>query len=932
MLHLLIKFRFVFLFVLVMLLSLEVEVKANVPGAGRSALPYMSIPPGGRFTAMGEAGVALADDAFGPYYNTAGLGLYPLSDNWVRHNFENKEVNIKSMVFPFSGNNNLAYIVTDNGLFRWDGRNFQDFEVMSIVGEQTVEDIIDLWIADESNNIIFRSNILRFNNLLEDAENLDVWSLRLPYRYITGDGIRDIEADKKGRLYIVSDSSITYFNGARWEKLTWPNDITGEIINVKSNDNDLWVQTTRGFYIKRDNSTHLNLIPIRDLVRISASIRTFEIHNDSLMYAFVEDKGLMVYNIDKILREFDDDRFAKQSVLLKGVTEEEIDSSWREFFEFTHANVRVINHLQKESAQPDTIFYADTIKQKSLILAPKRFSDELRNLMSADKVDSVSYVETVFASREEDSLYAVCNDDLCFVNKLFDSLFTRVILIDEMSFAASNFVEVKVFEKYSENPQEPYSSFLLYAQGDDFLKQLWSVMQEVVLKGVSFNLSDTYKIEEKIRSFDYAVADVSELRNIAEKHAELRVIAEPLDFSEVFYENSINDIFSADSVIYFAGEGGVYFFYPERMQWKRFKFENENMVRISGVDRGGIIVQSENRLYSYNARRNEWTILKEKLQIAGSLVSGRMVSTYGSSGVEVLAPSRKRLGLNYHPLLPELNFDDLYLIYGSFIYPDFPIGTLGLQFTYVSYGEQVHTSEVGRVEGTFRSFDWNVGLSWGMNIIRGHSIGLGFKGIYSRLAPASVAVGNQRSAPAVSWMMDFGYIHRGSIVSFGASLVNLGPRIFYVDRNQADPPPTTIKVGTAVKVPSSSPFNMTIVFDIDRDINIIANYTEEVVNVEGTGPTRVRRYFHGRERIENEFRALMPHGGVEINYADIISFRGGYVHDRVGSRQYIPVGAGLQIYNLIDVFSEFRLDVAYIIGVDDFIGKNTYKVSMEFVF
>ena len=74
------KRKLVFIFLLgLMLLLGAVQAQAQVSDA---AVLFLRIAPGARSAGMGEAFVAVADDASATHWNPAGLGEYPLAHAW----------------------------------------------------------------------------------------------------------------------------------------------------------------------------------------------------------------------------------------------------------------------------------------------------------------------------------------------------------------------------------------------------------------------------------------------------------------------------------------------------------------------------------------------------------------------------------------------------------------------------------------------------------------------------------------------------------------------------------------------------------------------------------------------------------------------------------------------------------------------------------
>ena len=71
---------FVLLTVVLLLSGIAGDVSADISNA---AVLYLRIAPGARAAGMGEAYVAISDDATATHWNPAGLGAYPLADSWI---------------------------------------------------------------------------------------------------------------------------------------------------------------------------------------------------------------------------------------------------------------------------------------------------------------------------------------------------------------------------------------------------------------------------------------------------------------------------------------------------------------------------------------------------------------------------------------------------------------------------------------------------------------------------------------------------------------------------------------------------------------------------------------------------------------------------------------------------------------------------------
>ncbi|MEA3296596.1 MAG: hypothetical protein U9R56_01885, partial [candidate division Zixibacteria bacterium] len=120
------------------------EVLADISNA---AVLYLRIAPGARAAAMGEAYVAIADDATSTHWNPAGLGTYPLADAWVEEKIPQYVRPIKSIAALKQRNSNdyLAYeiwAITSQGLARYDNKDWYVAEKFATRTDQTIKMIV----------------------------------------------------------------------------------------------------------------------------------------------------------------------------------------------------------------------------------------------------------------------------------------------------------------------------------------------------------------------------------------------------------------------------------------------------------------------------------------------------------------------------------------------------------------------------------------------------------------------------------------------------------------------------------------------------------------------------------------------------------------------------------------------------------------------
>lgn len=266
---------------------------------------------------------------------------------------------------------------------------------------------------------------------------------------------------------------------------------------------------------------------------------------------------------------------------------------------------------------------------------------------------------------------------------------------------------------------------------------------------------------------------------------------------------------------------------------------------------------------------------------------------------------QRQVGLNFSKWLPQFNAD-LYYSYGSYgqFIEDLD-GTIAGTFIFMNLGEFQRTAENGQALGTFRSNEFSVGVSYGTLIGTDVAAGVQIKYIQSNLAPAGA---QQVSAGVgISGAFDLGFLYRptdldilgaqlGNVLSLGANLQNVGPKMTYL--NESDPLPTTLRMGVGLK----------LVEDEFNDLLVSVDLAKLLV----------RRDLLGSDPVPQSFVSAWGVGGIESGvgmeyvYDQAVSLRGGYFSEpaAAGGRQFYTLGAGVK-YDL------FNLYFSYILTVED---------------
>lgn len=265
--------------------------------------------------------------------------------------------------------------------------------------------------------------------------------------------------------------------------------------------------------------------------------------------------------------------------------------------------------------------------------------------------------------------------------------------------------------------------------------------------------------------------------------------------------------------------------------------------------------------------------------------------------VVIYAHAKREITFMHANWLPELA-SDLYYEYLSYVQHMEGWGTVGTNLTFLSLGTNVRTDEFGNPRGEFESYEMAFALSYGTRLSDRLSAGLSAKVIYSHLADQGAGLEKGKGSGS-SFALDAGLLYQTFIkrLTLGTALTNLGPNIAYIDLNQSDPLPRNLAVGLAYRI-ADTPFNrLTAAFDVNK----------ELVGLD--------------DPISEEIKEAILNMGIEYWYGTYVSLRAGYVYDDIGEVKNPTFGAGLQ-YGL------FRFDFAYIPTTKTSVLGNTIRFSM----
>jgi len=267
----------------------------------------------------------------------------------------------------------------------------------------------------------------------------------------------------------------------------------------------------------------------------------------------------------------------------------------------------------------------------------------------------------------------------------------------------------------------------------------------------------------------------------------------------------------------------------------------------------------------------------------------------------------KQFTIMHSNWLPQFNLDDLYYDFAAYTHEMEDVGTFGLSVTYLSLGEQVHTGKTGEELGRFTSFNMAVAASYGSKIRENLSMGVTLRYIHLKLA--DVQVGEEKGKGiGKSVGVDVGVLYKpkwfGSRMTLGANLSNLGPKVAFVDPDQADPLPTNLKLGVSYKLINMEHNKLTATIDFNK-LLVVKHKSEEEGEPGKIDPFYKAIFTAWTDKNMGGLKRISTSAGMEYWYSNLFALRAGYFYEDIGKRRFFTFGAGLR-------FSIYGFDFGYI--------------------
>lgn len=310
---------------------------------------------------------------------------------------------------------------------------------------------------------------------------------------------------------------------------------------------------------------------------------------------------------------------------------------------------------------------------------------------------------------------------------------------------------------------------------------------------------------------------------------------------------------------------------------------------------------------------------------------------WNPAGIAFLSGSE--VGFTHSNWLPQFNLDMFYDYATYRQYIESIGGSVTASVTFMNFGEFVQTGSDSPEEiGKFRSFDGSLTLGYATKLSQDWGLGFNFRVIHSRLAPKG-AEQEQGSGTATSVSFDIGAMWRptslelpllgdiGNKFSVGLNMSNLGPKIYYVDKAQADPIPTNFKLGMAFRF-------------LEDDVNSLTctvDFSKLLVEAPGDSTTKQADFYKAiftswtDQPFKEELRSIVTSMGLEYWYGGIsqdfkFALRAGFFYEDpdYGNRKFVTFGAGIR-------YDTYGFDFSYI-TTDIFKGGENHPLSQTLRF
>jgi hypothetical protein len=384
--------------------------------------------------------------------------------------------------------------------------------------------------------------------------------------------------------------------------------------------------------------------------------------------------------------------------------------------------------------------------------------------------------------------------------------------------------------------------------------------------------------------------------------------------------------------LWIGGDNGITIYTPSARTWTRYKFPGSTVYSFAEQSGGVIWIGTNKGVITHKAGKTvigkdgkqinvpEWKTYHSKNALKNDNVNavaacGKDMWVATDGAMHQYAHAEKQVLLFYEQILPAFGMTDLWHGFPAVVIPTEDWGTLAFSVNYINMGDNEQWDELEVYLGKARSWEGVFGLSYGFPIKEDLSLGLNAKYVYSVLDSRSGGTGQ-------TFAIDAGILKRNFLVDkfdVGFMLQNMGPSIYYMTPEQADPIPFSLRLGLAYR-PVRTPFHeLTLLFDAYREV--VKTYDDK-----GPDPFWVALWTGMLNNDETSFKEEIQEVnvslGMEYLYADFMALRLGFLGDYLGERFELSMGIGVKYANMNFDFSYIYSPEGFMSGVIRAMDKN----------
>ena len=896
-----------------------------------AAVLYLRIAPGARAAGMGEAYVALSDDATSTHWNPAGLGSYPLANSWVEAKIPARLQPVSSIaaIKTGSGSDYRAFEVwalTPLGLARFNNKDWYLDEKFTTKTSQTVEEIVSSYFHVEDEE--------RLSDMIEKvagANNLQSYDFLSELAARTLQAVPDyVDSTDRSRLEKSLDSLLAAYELCRinWSKIDKIEDALSEglgdsaLSEVELDRITIAVEKSRTRFIPEE-------LTIPYSVNYQGSLTALASSGEHLLVG--TNYGLSVYN-GKRWRTFTmADGLPSDTILcLTNLDDEALIGTAQGPARYAGIRLGEIGGLIQLTPGPVTAIGARSMNKIWMILDGQLYFFD-GQIWSSSFPYKVQTDETPEAIAARFSIYGTERENQSFLDHYM-----------EANAATNGWGTTEVIQVEMES--KPVRDEI----PEDLMNMLNEVPADSLQETDSLLTEDTTAVVQE----DPVVAETLPDLVTATSVLEPGMIVQIPFPSEI--RGEVYDIYvGRDYNVWIGTEYGLLYFDGSGWQlpgYRQYRVKPEdtfddivmakhhhddtarqayadqlrviNDLESETVEVGNLIkiyrnpnampvhsiVRSGKRLYlSTSAGLVEFDGVYWARAAVPGMSHSRAVDarTIGDElwlatedKIVIKASAQSQMTLMHVKWLPELA-DDVYYEFLSFVSGTESWGTFGGNITFITYGSMMRTSETGESQGEFSSYDIAATGSYGAALGSRLKIGLSAKVMYSKLS--DIGTGKEQGrGTSTGFAIDVGALYDISKrLTFGTALTNMGPKMAYIDAAQADDLPRNLAVGFAYKLLESDYY----------DLLVTSEANKIMVGLD--------------DGLSSELQQLIINSGAEFLYANMFALRAGYIYDEEGAVKTMTLGVGLSIVD------RYKFDFSYIPSGSNDALKNTLRMSLS---